>query len=655
MVKRKLLLILVVFILTFFFFFCKDDSNNLKDDYYGSINSKIIIDKELDKEYAWSYFLDAQDKVDSDNREIIKRLLDEDTNDYLSDKEINVIKSIYNKLIDIDKRNVDDINILDNYLNMVFEVDSISELMEVIIKIENELNVDIVTNVEIMGDYKDNSHNIVYFVPVTFAFGVSSDYIINDDYMTYKAYIRRACVRLWKEYGKDNKEAREIIDRVFSFYEDVASYSKLSSELEDISSYYQVINESDFYNIYSNINDKYLEYKELDGEEIYSMVDKNQYKYLNDSLKIENLEVWKEVIVTKILSSYASYASSGYVSIVDDLNKSLFGELEDKSNYDRAIDLVRNIFSNEVDYIYESEMLTRDEKLEVEDMVNDIKNIYKKRLENNIWLSDLAKDKALIKLDEMKVIVGINNEVVNYKVSDNLNVSDDSLLQDIINIQKLFWKEELKRLEDDKKNNLISQSVVNAYYQPLDNSIVVPVSFFELISEFDNYYEKLGTMGMILAHEITHGFDGNGSQFDWKGNLSNWWNEEDRKEFNKLKDEVSRYYSKYEVMDGKYINGDKTVNENIADLGAIACISDLAIEKEFNDEEIKEMFSAFANIWSSYESSEYMQLLLLQDVHSPNKYRVNAVLSSNDLFYQVYDINFWNQMWLDKSERVSVW
>jgi len=277
------------------------------------------------------------------------------------------------------------------------------------------------------------------------------------------------------------------------------------------------------------------------------------------------------------------------------------------------------------------------------------------RLRKNEWLSNDTIQKALVKLDKMRVIVGINEDNEDYELALELKVSNDSLIKDVINMQRSAMKSDLDRLDNGNNLSLVEQDVVNAYYQPLDNSIIIPVAFFELLDEDSSYYEMLGTMGMILAHEVTHGFDSNGSLFDEYGNMNNWWNDNDKEVFFKLKENVSNYYSKYEVLEGKYINGEKTVNENIADLGALACIVEIAKEKDANDLEMKEMFSSFAKIWASHESEEYMELLLLQDVHAPNQFRVNAVLSSIDDFYEVYDIYPWNDMWISKCDRILVW
>ena len=652
MKKKRIFFILMVLVLVLFLVYFVSKDNEFKDNYYLSINDEVIEDNVLgDNEYNWSYFGDTQEIVDDKTSLIVKDILN---GNGLSKKEVNTIKGLYNKALDMNKRDKDGINALEFYLDKVSNVSTVDELVEVIILIEKELGIGLLTNVEIVQDYKDNKRNIIYFSPITYAFGASSDYMVDEDYMTYKAYIKRACVQLWKVYGLETKEAREVVKRVFEFYEGVSNSSLLASELADIVDYYKIVTEDDINNLFSNVEGKYLSRRDIGSRDVYSLVDKVQYQYLNDSLTMDNLDVWKEVIITKILSSYAVYGSSAYVEVVNNLNDALLGSNDKSINEEQAEEIVKSLFSSEIDKVYESKYLTNKHIEEIEKIFLEIKDIFKIRLENNKWLSKKARDKAMVKLDKMKVIVGLDG-LSGYNIAEELDISNRSLISDVIKIQQLVMKDDLERLDSGEKRNLVGQVQVNAYYQPLDNSIVIPVAFFELIDENANYYEKLGTFGMILAHEVTHAFDGNGSLFDENGNLNNWWSKEDKKIFEKLKDDVSNYYNKYEVLNGKYINGEKTVNENIADLGAVACIVDIAKNNKANNEEMKLMFSSLASIWASRESEAYMELLLLQDVHAPNQFRVNAVLSSTEEFYNVYDIYPWDDMWIPKKDRVMVW
>ena len=159
---------------------------------------------------------------------------------------------------------------------------------------------------------------------------------------------------------------------------------------------------------------------------------------------------------------------------------------------------------------------------------------------------------------------------------------------------------------------------------------------------------------MIIAHEITHAFDNNGALFDEKGNMNNWWKDEDYSNFENLQNDVIEYYNGYKI-EGKSVNGKQTVSENIADLGAVSCIVDVAKQKGATNENLKELFEAYSNIWASEATEEYLKTLMIMDTHSPNKIRVNAVLSSIDEFYEVYEIDEDSEMYVIPEERIKVW
>ena len=284
-------------------------------------------------------------------------------------------------------------------------------------------------------------------------------------------------------------------------------------------------------------------------------------------------------------------------------------------------------------------------------MINDIKDFYYKDINSLTWLSNKTKKQARLKLKKLKINIGNNNySQTNYNLDPNSNLVDN-----IIKISKIKQKEEINRLTKNNITPKISQTTVNAYYNPNDNSINFPTASTSLFDINKSYYENLGSIGMIIAHEITHAFDANGSKFDEVGNMNNWWTKKDKDNFNSLTKKVINYYNKYEVIDGEHINGSKTVNENIADLGAVSCISNLAISKKASTKDMKDMYKSLAKLWFNKSNKEYQKLLLLQDTHSPAKYRVNATLSSTDIFYKVYNITNFNKMYIPKKDRIKVW
>ena len=647
--KRVIIFIIVVFVFGFVLF----DNSTYKNDFYFDVNQEKLDSIKLDdSKYNWSVFKEAQMSSDDTVKEIVKGIIN-GSNKKIDDNISDKIRIVYDNAKDMNKRNRLGISDLNKYIDRVNDSKNMKELLDGIIDIENDLNVDILTNINIGADYKDNSHYIVYFYPVTYFCGSSSDYYVNPDYMTYKAYLKRGIIEMLEVYGFNKKQSREIMHEVLKFYEDISRNSKLSSDLEDIVSYYNIIDNNEFTSIYSNIDVKYyLSKRGFYKYNNYSIVDKEQYQVLNKSFKEDNLAIWKYIVLLKVLSSYAMYSSDNYVEVIDNINKGIIGGNDGKSNDDKNVDIVSGLFSGDIDYLY-SDIISSKDKKKISDMTDDIVDYYKVMIKNNTWLSEDTKKNAILKIDNMKFHIGLEEYD---KISEKYDVDNTSLINNVIDILRAHRNRDFLVLDGNKKTgNDMSQSTVNAYYSLTENAIYVPSAIRYLYDEDSSYYQMLGSIGMILSHEITHAIDTNGSKFDSKGNISNWWLEKDYDNYMKYKNKVIDYYSQYKVINGKYIDGEKTVNENIADLGAVSCISGIAIDKKASDKEIKEMYEAFAKMWASKERREYAELLLLQDTHSPNKYRVNAVLSSTDLFYKVYNIRPWNKMYKNKKKRVYVW
>lgn len=644
MKKIKYIFIIIIILIPIFI---KSENNELKDDYYNYINKNTISKHKLKSdEYTWSTFSSLQDKVDNQSKSILKELLNSKKN-----PDINIL---YNQLLDIDTRNIENISPIKSYLDKIDNSKNIKEYIENAIYIENNLSIDIFTNISVEKDLKDHTKNIIYLSPITMDFGASSDYYVNDDYLSYRALIKQYGIKILKQYGYNAKTARKISLDITEMYKDISSKSYLANDLEDITKYYNIITKEELKKIYTNLDiDYYLKSKNI-NESIFSIVDINNYKAVNSYLTENNLLLLKEQTKLKILENYAPFLSTNYSNLIYELNNKIQGINKKESNEEKASEIVSNYFSYEIDKNYQNKYLNKESYNYLENMTKKIISYYKKDLKSINWLSQNTKEKAILKLEKMKINIGLPSEYQHY--SNNYNLSNNnSLIENIIKISKQINNFELSKLDNEIYYPELSQTTVNAYYNPSDNSINFPSSSLELFDINDNYYENLGSIGMIIAHEITHAFDSNGSKFNEYGDIFNWWTEKDLENYKKLQKKVINYYNKYEVIDGEHINGKRTVNENIADLGAISCISNIAISKKASTKDIKKMYSSLAKMWASTSNREYEKIILLQDTHSPSKYRVNATLSSTDLFYKTYNINFFNKMYISKNKRVKVW
>ena len=619
-------------------------SKELIDDYYTYINQDMLDSMEIeDGELGWSRFSLAQEKVDSEVENIVNDLIKNNTN-----PDINIL---YKHYLDIDSRDKNGLGILNYYISLIESSKNINEFINNAIKVENNLYIDIFTRATVAPDFKDTSKNIVYFYPVTFDFGVSGDMYINPDYSRYHAILKQSQIKLLKEFGYDKKKAREVSGLLDDFFIDVSSVSKTEEDLSDVDSLYNVITKDELQNIYSNIDiNKYLKLMGIQDEKYFSIVDKDNYIKINSYLKDENLFLLKEYVKIKILENYSGYTTTNYAGIIDSVNNQLLGISSNDNLEDKASNLISAVFSSNIDKIYLENNFSDNDKKKIEELVFDIISYYENSINSNTWMDDNTKNKAILKLKNIKINIGGNYEnIINY------NFSEESILLDnILLINKIESNKLLIKLKENDVESIISPTIVNAYYNPLDNSINFPASLKELYKGSDNYYELLGSMGMIIAHEITHAFDNNGSKFDELGNRVNWWSSNDYSKFLELQERIINYYEDYEIL-GINIDGRQTVGENIADLGAINAIASIAKEKGAKTEELRDMFSSYASLWVYEYIESYEKLLLLSDTHAPNKIRVNAVLSSCDIFYEVYNITNKDLMYIDKNNRVKIW
>lgn len=640
--KRYSLIILILILLATS---CTLTQDKLKIDYYSYINGTTIEEYELtEDEYYWGSFTSIQDEVNYQVESILTELIENSTN-----PNINIL---YNQIMDTETRNNAGLSSLGYYLNLMDEAKTIDEFIANATTIENNLGVSIFTTMAVSEDFKDTSKNIIYLYPITFDFSAPADYYVNEDYMAYKAMIKQYGIKLLKLYGYDKSKAREVSKNITDYYTQIAIESHPQDYFNDFENMYNIITKDDLKGIYSKLPPSYFDI--IPDNAKISILDPGNYEAINASLTASNLATLKESVKLKILESYCQYLSEDYAKVVADLENEQLGITTVKTPEKLAQEVILKLFKYDMDAYYEQKYLSNTSKEYVENMINDILNYYEKNINNIDWLSTTTKGRAINKVKNITVNIGLNSTYPKYSNDYNLS-TNNTLIENILSIMEVISDYEYHRLETNESSPQMEQTTVNAYYNPQDNSINFPSATINLVDFDKGYYENLGTVGMIVAHEITHAFDSNGSKFDEKGNLVDWWSEEDKKSYLNLQDKVIAYYNKYEVLPGNYLNGELTVDENIADLGAIACISGIAKEKNATPEQIKSMYKSFASLWAEKSTEQYTKMLLLVDTHSPGKYRVNATLSSTPLFYEVYDISKKNPMYVPKDERLKIW
>ena len=638
---KKILLVLLILILTG----CSISSNKLTEDYYTYINKDKIKNYVLEEdEYTKSTFTEIQDKVDEQVDLVLENQINSSTNQNIS--------ILYNQLIDINTRNNNGLSTLNYYLNLIDSSNNINEFINNATIVENDLFIPVFTVMSVMSDFKDTSKNIIYLSPVTFDFGASTDYYIDEDYLSQKALVKQYGIKLLKEYGYDKNKAREVSKNITNYYTEIAKKSKPSTYFTDIENMYNIITKEELKSIYNKLPVEY--FNTIPENTKLSILDKGNYEAINNSLIEENLKTLKESVKLKILQTYCNYLTENYAKIANDLENEQLGITSPLDIEYSSENIILSLFQYDIDKEYNDKYLNEESKKYIENMINDILKYYENNISNLKWLSTNTKEKAINKIKNITVNIGLNDNYPKYSHNYNLS-SDKTIIENITSIMKVQSDYEYQRLQTNEKLAAMDQITVNAYYNPQDNSINFPAATINFVDLEKSYYENLGSIGMIIAHEVTHAFDANGSKFDENGNLINWWTDKDREEYKKLQKEVIEYYNKYEVISGNYIDGELTLSENIADLGAVACISGIAKNKKATTSEIKDMYKSYASLWAEKTREEYTKMLLLMDTHAPNKYRVIGPLASTDLFYETYNVSKDNKMYVEEDERLRIW
>lgn len=288
-------------------------------------------------------------------------------------------------------------------------------------------------------------------------------------------------------------------------------------------------------------------------------------------------------------------------------------------------------------------------------MTKQLIQTFRNRLQNITWLSDATKQKAATKLDTMKVKIGYPDTWPAYLDEIPIDPSK-SIIENVTHIEEALNADVQKRLDSgvDKTRWVASPQTVNAFYNPQANDITFPAAILQapFYDKDADYAQNLGGIGTVIGHEITHAFDTNGAGYDENGNYNNWWTQEDLAQFTARAQKVKDYYSSIEVTNGVFQNGDMTVTENIADMGAMACVLDIVGDDK---EAQRKVFESNANIWASNQTDQYRDYLLMADMHSQNKVRVNAVLPLFEQFYDIFEVTKTDAMYVAPEDRVKIW
>ena len=629
---KKYILYAIIFVVVIIGAFIYLNKNYI-DNYYEYINKETI----KDKEDGWSYIDDINKEISKDANNIVKEIINNPT----TNEEKN-IKEFYNEYLNIEFRNKNGLKDLELYIDKINKTTNIKDFITEAIKLEKELSIELLMSKSIMKDFKTGK-NILYITPIPMDYGYSSDYYSNETLTTVKNNFKLYNNKLLREYGYTAGEALDITNQIDDFYTNLANNSLKQDDLLNTEKYYNIIDKSALSKIYTNLDiNKYFNELGLSKIDKLSLVDEKSYQELNKYLTNNNLSLWKNIATIKILQTYAEYTTENYETIFTKLNKNLLGK--EYTREETAYDLIKQIYPNEISKNYNNKYLSDDTKNYISNLTNEIIKEYEDMI-NTSWMDNETKSKAVTKLNNIKINIGTNyiKDLSSY-YDFNSNIS---LVKNIINLNKVVRAASYEMLDTTTTTNALPDYTFNAYYDVTSNSINILTGSTKVIKDINNKYENLGSIGFIIAHEISHAFDNNGSKFDENGFLSNWYTTSSQEKYQEIQNKVIDYYNNYEIIHNVSNNGTRTIGENIADLGAMECITNILIKNNANKKDYQTTYESFAKVWANNYSKSTKVLQSLIDTHSPNEIRVNGVLSSTKKFYETYKIDSKDLMYIE--------
>ena len=390
------------------------------------------------------------------------------------------------------------------------------------------------------------------------------------------------------------------------------------------------------------------------------------YKELENIMKATALDTWKQLLRFRLINSLNIALPNAYGMEAFNFRKLLTGAKERKPRWKRVLQSEENLMGELLGQLYVKEYFNEKAKQRYTDLVEAIRTSLKERIEKLTWMNDSTKQKAFVKLSSMKKKVGYPDK---WKDFSAMIIGKESFVTNLINANTWWNNYNINKLGKPVNRDEweMSPQTYNAYYNPSNNEIVLPAGIFTVPGFKDEELDDALVYGYAgattIGHEITHGFDDQGRQFDEKGNLKNWWTKDDEVKFNSRADVMIKQYSNYKPFEGYNINGKATLGENIADLGGGLLGWDAFIKTEQykKNEKIagltpaQRYYLGFALGWLGHTRDESLKNQLLTDVHSPAKWRVNGPFVSMESFYTTFNIKQGDPMFVADSARVKIW
>lgn len=578
------------------------------------------------------------------------------------------IGSLYNLLMDSVRLNREGWRPIKPTLDKIAAIKNRKEYQLVCAQLDRNGGSTMMFGIGAGADQKDSEWNLVAVGQGGLGLG-ERDYYLSDDAQNkrvleaYKQYLKK----LFTLTGADEATAEKKTQAVIAIETEIAkaSYDKVKQRDIDANyhkmTYTQLISDFpdiDWGNVFLASGFPAFDYVDVGQPEPIHAVEK-----ILAETPLDDLKTYAEA---KVISGATSKLSDDFRKASFELRKAMVGSKQDQPRWKRAVAVVSDRLGEAIGKMYVERYFPESSKKRMLELVRNLQTALAQRIDEATWMGDATKAQAKDKLSNFIVKIGYPDKWKNY---DGLQVNDSlSLYENLCNISRWATDDYIAKRVNKKVDKTLWQmtpQTINAYYDPSTNEICFPAAilqppFFDPDADDAVNY---GAIGGVIGHEMSHGFDDQGSQFDKYGNQRNWWTAQDKKNFDARTKVLADWFSSFDVLPGIKVNGKQTLGENIGDNGGLN-ISFRALQNSMKEHPLavkdgftpeQRFFLAWGRVWASNMTDEVVKYLLTVDVHSPNYARVNAALPMIDAWYKAFNVKKGDKMFVPKNKRAHVW
>lgn len=578
------------------------------------------------------------------------------------------IGSLYRLAMDSVRRNHEGAKPIQPVLQRVAAVKNVAEYQRLAAELDRRGQASMLFGIGVGADLRDAKNNIVSIGQGGMGLG-TRDYYLNDDAQTkrvreaYRAYI----VEVLRLAGYDEATAQKKMEATMAIETRLARVAYDQVKLRDISANYHKMTYAQFCDEFPGIDwgNTFL----LGGFPHFEYIDVSQPEPIHEVEKIladTPLDDLKSYMEVRVVTSASGLLSDDFRAAQFRLSSTMTGLQQDKPRWKRAVSLVNGCMGMALGKMYVEKYFPESSKERMVDLVHRLQDALAQRIDESTWMSQETKEKAKDKLRSFIIKIGYPDKWKNY---DGMKVDESLSLYD--NVAAISDWETCDVLSEkvgkpvDKMEWQMTPQTINAYYNPTTNEICFPAGilqkpFFDMNADDAFNY---GAIGVVIGHEMTHGFDDQGRHYDKNGNMTDWWTADDAKNFTERAARCANFFSNIKVLPDLNGNGSLTLGENLADHGGLQ-VSFNAFKHATADKPLETIngftpeqrfFLAYSGVWAGNITEKEIRSRTKSDPHALGQWRVDGALPHINAWYEAFDIKPDNKMFIPEAERVDLW